>query len=244
MKLISKFKSKNFDSRKLKDISYIIIHYTALNNIDEAIKFLCNPSKKVSCHYLISKDGKIYNLVHDKKRAWHAGKSYWQGNHDMNSRSIGIELDFNPKINKRFNAILIKSLINLTMRLKKKYNIDDKNILGHSDVAPYRKIDPGKHFPWIQFANLGIVFFPRPIKKKYIKMIEDWFKKIGFYSQKNKILFMLSYIGYEIEPSLKNNYNYKKLIDAYFSHYGKKRNLNKNKYNLIRSHFLNQFLTF
>ena len=101
MKLITKFKSKNFDSRRSNKIIHIIIHYTALDSLNEAIEFLCEPSNKVSCHYLISSKGEIYNLVNDKKRAWHAGISYWRGNSDINSTSIGIELDFNPRKNKK-----------------------------------------------------------------------------------------------------------------------------------------------
>ena len=103
MKLIHKFKSPSFNNRKAKNIKYIIIHYTALKDIHESINFLCDPSNKVSSHFLISKVGTIYNLVDLNKRAWHAGKSYWDGDIDINSLSIGIELDYSPISNKNFS---------------------------------------------------------------------------------------------------------------------------------------------
>ena len=102
MKFINNFKSPNFDNRKLKKIYFIIIHYTALKNYEQAISYLCDPSKKVSSHFLISQNGDIYALVNEKKRAWHAGLSYWDGFTDINSLSIGIELDFSN--NKNANA--------------------------------------------------------------------------------------------------------------------------------------------
>ena len=107
MKLIHKFKSLNFDNRIGKKVSYIILHYTALPSIDESISFLCKAENKVSCHYIISQTGKIYNLVNEKKRAWHAGQSYWLEEKDLNSTSIGIELDFRPNLlNNKFYIII------------------------------------------------------------------------------------------------------------------------------------------
>ena len=96
MKLIHKFKSPNINIRESKKIKYLIIHYTALKDCSESLKYLCNRSKKVSSHYLISQQGDIYNLVSEKMRAWHAGISYWKSETDINSASIGIELDYSP----------------------------------------------------------------------------------------------------------------------------------------------------
>ena len=147
MKLIHKFKSPNFNTRKSKEINFIIIHYTALKSISESIEYLCNKKNKVSSHYLISKRGEIYNLVDEDKRAWHAGKSYWKGNTDINSSSIGIELDYFPdKKNTKYTRNLLNSLIKLLKKIIKKYNISKDHILGHSDISPYRKIDPGLNF--------------------------------------------------------------------------------------------------
>ena len=121
MKLIHKFKSLNFDSRIGKKVSYIILHYTALPSIDESISFLCKAENKVSCHYIISQSGKIYNLVNEKKRAWHAGKSYWLEEKDLNSISIGIELDFSPNHNNNklqvCNSMKLISLISELLKL-------------------------------------------------------------------------------------------------------------------------------
>ena len=117
-------------------------------SIDESINFLCKAENKVSCHYIISQTGKIYNLVNEKKRAWHAGQSYWLEEKDLNSASIGIELDFSPNHNNsKFSKLLIEALIELIFELSKKYKINKKNILGHSDIALIgrsirRKISP------------------------------------------------------------------------------------------------------
>ena len=246
MKLITKFKSKNFDSRRSNKIIHIIIHYTALDSLNEAIEFLCEPSNKVSCHYLISSKGEIYNLVNDKKRAWHAGISYWRGNSDINSTSIGIELDFNPRKNKKYSKRSIGALKELIKKLKQKYKIKNENILGHSDISPFRKQDPGQHFPWYKLTETDLIHTSLSISIKDEKVIENWFKKINIYSEKHKILFMLAYIGYQTEPCLYNNYNYKKLLKVYISHYGKKisqTQSNRSKYNIIKLHFLNQVLT-
>ena len=149
MKLIHKFKSPNYNDRKSNNIEFIIIHYTALISISQSIKHLCLKDNKVSSHYVISQNGKIFNLVSEDKRAWHAGLSYWKGETDINSKSIGIELDYSlDKKNNKFSKDLMKSLIILLKNLIKKYSIKPENILGHSDISPYRKKDPGEFFPW------------------------------------------------------------------------------------------------
>jgi len=159
MKLIHKFKSPNFNQRKSNKINLIVIHYTALKSISESIKYLSSKKNKVSSHYVISRNGEIYNLVSEKNRAWHAGESYWQGNFDINSFSIGIELDYSPlEKNDIFGSSLTYSLIKLLKKLIKKHKITPENILGHSDVAPYRKIDPGQKFPWNLLEHYNISF--------------------------------------------------------------------------------------
>ena len=121
MKLIHNFKSPNFNKRKHNKIELIIIHYTALENINESLSYLCDIKNKVSCHYLISQKGQIYNLVSEKNRAWHAGISYWNLENDINSNSIGIELDYSPNYqNNIFSKKLVSSLIILLKNLKKK----------------------------------------------------------------------------------------------------------------------------
>ena len=120
MKYITKYKSPNYNSRKNSKIKLIIIHYTALKNTLDAITYLCEKEKKVSSHYLISQNGTVYNLVKDKFRAWHAGQAFWQGIIDINSVSIGIELDYNPRgKNNKFSSKMIYSLKKLILKLQK-----------------------------------------------------------------------------------------------------------------------------
>ncbi len=247
MKFINKFKSPNFNQRKSFNIKFIVIHYTALKNESEAINFLCSEKNNVSCHFLISQGGKIFSLVNEKKRAWHAGLSFWDGDTDINSSSIGIELDFSYEFNNnKFSLKMIKSLKELIRYLKIKYNIKKNNILGHSDVSPYRKIDPGPKFPWKSLAVSDLAFIPNQKYKKYIPLLNVWFKKRGFISKKKITLFMLNYIGYDI----KHTSSKKKLLKNLIYNY-KIRYLNSN-YNgkidhktieNIKLHFLNLLLT-
>ena len=141
-------RSKNFDVKKNRKIKYIIIHYTGMKNQFSAIKRLQSKVAKVSCHYLISKKGKVYQLVKDQDIAWHAGKSRWGADVNLNSKSIGIELVNNG--NESFPSMQINALLELLAILIKKYNIHSKYVLGHEDIAPKRKKDPGPRFPWIR----------------------------------------------------------------------------------------------
>ena len=166
LNISNRFKSENFDIRK-KKVSFIIFHYTETKNLEDAIKLLTNKKRKVSCHYVIDYNGSIYNLVDIKKRAWHAGESSWENLMDINSRSIGIEI-VNPgeKKKNRYKVKQINSLIELTKLLKKKFKISDSRILGHSDIAPQRKIDPGIYFPWKKLNENDIGLW---VKDKYDK---------------------------------------------------------------------------
>ena len=152
--------SPNFNIRKrLKNsIKFIVIHYTGMKKESEAISRLLNINSKVSCHYFIKNNGNIIRMVPDTYIAWHAGKSKWKKFNSLNKHSIGIEIN-NPGHNhgyKSFNQNQIKSLITLIKILKKKFKIDKKNILGHSDIAPDRKKDPGEKFPWSFLAKYKI----------------------------------------------------------------------------------------
>ena len=148
MTYITKYNSPNYNSRNNSKIQLNIIHYTALKNTLEAISYLCKKEKKVSSHYLISQNGTVYNLVEDKYRAWHAGEAFWHEITDINSISIGIELDYNPNgKNNKFSSQMIYSLKKLIRKLQKNYKINKNSILAHSDIAPFRKKDPGKYFP-------------------------------------------------------------------------------------------------
>ena len=247
MKLIHKFKSPNFNKRQSKKIKYLIIHYTALKDYSESLKYLCDKSKKVSSHYLISQQGDVYNLVSEKMRAWHAGISYWKSDTDINSASIGIELDYSPNHkNNIFKKKMIKSLINLIKMLKKKYNIHNSNILGHSDISPYRKLDPGPKFPWKKLAKFDLIYFPVTKKNKKQLNLEAWFKKNKLTRKKNIALFMLGYIGYDMSLSIKNSNFFQYLIKSYQYHYFPNNiscKLDNETYDLIFSQFTNLLLT-
>ena len=247
MKLIHKFKSPNFDKRKSSKILFIIIHYTALKNYREAISYLSDPKNKVSSHYLISQTGAIFNLVSEKNRAWHAGISYWDGITDLNSTSIGIELDFsNYKKNKNYSKKMINSLVKLLINLQKKYNIKKTNILGHSDIAPFRKKDPGPKFPWNILRKKSLVLDPNKQNPYKISFIKKWFKKNKLNTSKKMTIFILSYLGYDTINLKQDNYSLSKIIMAYQNHFiqsnitGKVDNVTLN---FLIKHLLNNLLT-
>ena len=165
--------SPNFNpvKRKSKEIKFIIFHYTGMKNEAQAIKRLTDIQSEVSGHYLIKYNGKIDVLVPDLYIAWHAGKSSWQKYRSLNKNSIGIEIsnqghNFNYK---NFSKKQIITIIKLTRYLIKKYRINPKNILGHSDIAPERKKDPGEKFPWEFLAKNKIGLWHSLKKKELIK---------------------------------------------------------------------------
>ena len=168
---ITKFYSPNFDKKKRinKNITIIIIHYTGMQSERESLKRLISPKSKVSTHFLINRSGKIFRLVEEDNIAWHAGKSKWKNYTNLNKNSIGIEL-----VNKghqfgyqNFTKIQVKKLIKLCKYLIKKYRIESSMILGHSDIAPLRKIDPGEKFPWKYLSLNGVGIYPHSkINKK------------------------------------------------------------------------------
>ena len=188
--------SPNFDSKKRnsKQIKFIIFHYTGMKKESEAIKRLTNIQSEVSSHYLIKKNGDIVVMVPDLYVAWHAGKSSWKSFKSLNKDSIGIEIS-NPGhehnyIN--FKKKQIQSILYLSKSLIKKYKIKSSNILGHSDIAPFRKKDPGEKFPWKYLAKLGVgkwhSLSNKILKKNRMKKIRINEEKI-FY----KSLFKIGY---------------------------------------------------
>ena len=204
--------SPNFDlvKRSKKDIKYIIFHYTGMKNDKLAINKLTNFNSKVSCHYYIDKYGKLIQLVPDLYIAWHAGKSYWRGDKLLNSSSIGIEIS-NPGHEhgyKAFKRKQIKCLINISKILIKKYKIKKKNILGHSDIAPLRKKDPGEKFPWkfLAYKKIGVWH-----KLNFRECNKLRSKKINI----DNIFFFkkLKKFGYFIDTSKKNEM--KKIVNSF-----------------------------
>ena len=144
IKILKQYNSQNFDNRsKNTKIKYIILHYTETDNLRQALNILSDKIRKVSSHYIINQDGMIYQLVDDSLRAWHAGLSYWKKDINLNDNSIGIEIVNKGELSKnKFSDLQIEKLIGLLQSLIDKYQISKYNIIGHSDVAPTRKIDP------------------------------------------------------------------------------------------------------
>ncbi len=145
----------NFSLRKP---NYVIIHHTAQKSTEETLKTFTLPKSSVSAHYVIGKDGKVYHMLNDYLRAWHGGVAKWGNVTDINSISIGIELDndgFTP-----FSEPQIQSLISLLTTLKKEYTIPVSNFIGHADIAPARKVDPNANFPWKKLSEHGFGYWP------------------------------------------------------------------------------------
>lgn len=159
--------SPNFDERRP---NYVIIHQTSDDTVDEALATLLDPERKVSSHYLIGRDGTLYQLVDERRRAWHAGASYWAGNTDMNSASIGIELDNNGA--EPFAEPQIRRLLQLLGDLQQRYRIPPANFLAHGDVAPGRKVDPSALFPWERLAAAGYGLWCRQAPAEAGKIVD------------------------------------------------------------------------
>jgi N-acetylmuramoyl-L-alanine amidase len=140
----------NFNLRKP---NFVIIHHTAQNSCEQTLKTFTTPSAQVSAHYVICKDGTIHHILNDYLRAWHGGAARWGNSTDINSNSIGIEIDNNGF--ETFTDAQINSLLRLLAILKKEYNIPAANFIGHADIAPGRKVDPNRNFPWQQLATSG-----------------------------------------------------------------------------------------
>ena len=202
------------NSRPKKSIKFIIIHYTGMQSEIESINRLINKNSKVSCHYLINRKGTIMQMVKENKIAWHAGVSKWKNIKNLNKNSIGIEL-----VNKghffgyeNYSNLQINSLIKLCSKLKKKYKIHKENFLGHSDIAPYRKIDPGEKFPWKKLSNYKLGKWYN-LKKDVI--LSDDKKKLFF-----KNLHKIGYRYFKIDKRVKSD---KLVIKAFQRRYNPKK---------------------
>lgn len=170
---ILKVSSPHFNERTLL-LNSILIHYTDMPNAEETLAWLCHPQSQLSAHYLVDEEGKIFHLVPEEKRAWHAGESYWQGCTDLNSCSIGIELTNSGHSHgyQPFPETQIEALMRLCQDLRARWDIPSSRILGHSDVAPRRKQDPGHLFPWETLAREGLGLWPSantPHKKSNVR---------------------------------------------------------------------------
>lgn len=229
--------SPNYNERD-GAISYLILHYTGTSNAQEAQDVYldkCRDPKAgpVSPHYMIDKNGDITQFVEESKRAWHAGKSFWSGVEDMNSRSVGIELvnegefagypDFAEK--------QISSLIKLGHQICARHNITPASVLGHSDIAPGRKLDPGPSFPWKHLAEQGLGIWPSPSEQE-IKKLQNRYQ--GKDAQKILIRALVK-IGYnpDCDPQI--------LAAAFRAHYGS--GVKDDVELLARAHFLEKVIS-
>ena len=183
--------SPNFDERT-SPVSMIVLHYTGMEDAASAISWLANPESKVSAHYVITEDGQVVRMVAEDKRAWHAGLSHWRGVTGVNSASVGIEivnpghaLGYRP-----FPDQQIDALIPLMQEIKDRHGITRGNIVGHSDIAPTRKQDPGELFPWGKLARLRLAL-PRPTKN----LLDPGWGDAGF-------LLALERFGYDVTDPL------------------------------------------
>ena len=213
MKIITNY-SPNFSKkiRKKKQIKFVILHYTGMQSEIESIKRLTNQKTKVSCHYLINRKGLIIRMVKDKNIAWHAGKSKWKNFINLNKFSIGIELvnkghqfGYQNYTNKQINNLIV-----LCKKLKKKYKINTENFLGHSDIAPLRKADPGEKFPWKKLSQFKL---------------GKWYQQKNFIAVKNKkkkekIFFKnIKKLGFRYFNIERRNSKDKKIIKSFQQHY-------------------------
>ena len=207
--------SPNFNTpkRQKKNIKYIIIHYTGMKNELPALNRLTDYKSKVSAHYFIKKNGKIINLVPDLYEAWHAGKSNWKNIQSLNRYSIGVEIQNSGHQNlyEKYSNKQMNSVKKLLRFLTKRYRVNCKNILGHSDIAPNRKKDPGEKFPWKKLAKVKLAHWHQLNEKELIKYR---LKKINFLEEKN-FFINLHKIGYIKVQSKSSIYKKRLLIKAF-----------------------------
>ncbi len=175
--------SPNYDERR-SEIDMLLLHYTGMKNCDDALARLCDERSKVSAHYLIDEQGGLYALVPEDKRAWHAGEAFWAGKTDLNSCSIGIELA-NGGHNfglPEFSEAQMARVVSLCVELVEKYAIRPERVLGHSDVAPTRKQDPGEKFDWQRLAREGVGLWASPPPPgEEIQPIDEFLSKFSAY---------------------------------------------------------------
>ena len=201
--------SPNFDQKKrrFKQIKFIIFHYTGMKNEKQAINRLTNNRSKVSCHYFVKKNGKIITLVPELYTSWHAGISFWKKYKLINKYSIGIEIS-NPGHNnkyKKFSKIQIYSVLKLSKYLIKKYKIKNQYILGHSDIAPLRKKDPGEKFPWKYLSKKKVGLWHNLNQQKLVKIRK---KKIDKFDEYNFLrnLYKIGYSKHSYDNKNKNKH--------------------------------------
>lgn len=174
--------SPNRDERAGAAVDMLVLHYTGMQSGEAALARLCDPAAMVSAHYTIDEDGTVYAMVPENMRAWHAGVSYWAGARDINARSIGIEL-VNPGHEfgyRPFATAQIAALVELAKDILGRHPIAAWRVLGHSDVAPLRKEDPGELFPWAELAAKGIGIWPSKAADPGAAKVAEFLTRYGY----------------------------------------------------------------
>lgn len=192
MPLIQSFPSPNFNERRGgAKPTVLVMHYTGMQSATAALTRLCTPEAEVSAHYLVEEDGRIHQMVEENMRAWHAGTGSWRGMNDINSGSIGIEI-VNPGHEfgyRPFPEKQMSSVLWLSQKLVQQYEISPVNVIGHSDLAPGRKVDPGELFDWEMLSKNGVGLWP-------VDDLDEPGSEDSFFAN-------LAFIGYDItEPEL------------------------------------------
>lgn len=202
-------------------IDTVVIHYTGMQSGDAALQRLCDPKAEVSAHYLIEEDGRLFRLVDEEKRAWHAGVSNWRGRENLNHNSIGIEL-VNPGHEfgyRPFPTLQIECLLSLLSHLKSCYNITGNGFVGHSDIAPGRKLDPGPLFPWKKLAENGFGLWPECDGQELDKILvhgQEIDPKGDYAIKLNK---QLGIVGYHLDDTKSFNATHRSIVRAFQAHW-------------------------
>jgi N-acetylmuramoyl-L-alanine amidase len=207
--------SPNFNARRAPP-DMIVLHYTGMPSGEEALARMCDPEAQVSAHYMVEEDGRVFRLVPEERRAWHAGKSWWKGEVDVNSASIGIEI-VNPGHEwgyRAFPEAQVDAVIGLLDDIRSRWTIPNDRIVGHSDVAPDRKEDPGELFPWKRLAQEGhgLWFEPQPAPGPALKAGDEG---VGVFA----LQAGLHRLGYEPRPSGKYDEETATVVRAFQRHW-------------------------
>ncbi len=207
--------SPNFDAREnIPDM--LVLHYTGMETGEGALARLRDPEAKVSSHYLVEEDGRIFRLVPEERRAWHAGRSFWKGEQGVNHASIGIEI-VNPGHEfgyRPFPQAQIDAVIALVADIRSRWQIDDNRILGHSDVAPARKIDPGELFPWKRLAQAGHGVWAEADPAPGDPLVEGA-EGVGVFA----LQAGLTRLGYDCAPSGRFDQSTREIVSAFQRHW-------------------------
>lgn len=213
--------SPNFDSRGGQPIDTLVMHYTDMLTAQEAIDRLCNEDAKVSAHYVIDEQGRVTQLVDECERAWHAGESHWRGHNNMNARSIGIEIANRGHSHgyTEFPDAQMQAVAELSREIIARHDVPARNVVGHSDIAFLRKMDPGELFDWPRLARAGVGIFPFDAKP----MLAGELRKDDSGTQVMKLQTSLANWGYGLKLDGRFGEKTEACVKAFQRHYRPER---------------------